>query len=209
MRLYIDESGDPGIRLDREGTSPHFVIAGVLVNTERDLEICSAGLVAFREANRISRDEFKFNKCDTNTRRDYLAAASRLPWRYFAVVLNKAGLSGPGFKFKNSLYKYTVSLLLQNAAPYMTDAIVVFDECRSRDFRRTMASYCKGKSRRADGVESVKRVLAQSSHSDHLLQLADMVAGAVARAYKPELPDSTTFRSLIRSREVNVQFWPK
>ncbi len=139
---------------------------------------------------------------------DYLRSANALPWQYLAIVLNKAKATGPGFRYKASLHKYVVSLLLQNAGPYLQDAIVVFDACGSRDFKKTMVPYVRRRASR-DGSDPIKRVLAQASHSDCMLQLADMVAGAVARSYKPEMAEHTTFRSIIRGRELGVQFWPR
>lgn len=202
VRMYIDESGDPGTKLDRKGTSPHFVVAGVLVKDELDLARCTRGLNEFASIALRKRSEFKFNRCDNTLRTQYLQAASRLPWQYLAIVLNKSKLRGPGFQFKDTVYKYTVRLLLSNAEPYLNEATLIFDACGSRDFRDTMSPYCKSK------AEGVKRVLAQQSHSDPMLQLADMVAGAVARSYKPDLAESGTFRAIIRGREHGVQFWP-
>jgi hypothetical protein len=194
--------------MDRTGTSAHFTVAGVLVSDDSSYERCAAGLAEFKAARAKDRTEFRFNQCGNDLRAEYLRAAARLPWRYLAVVLNKGKLRGAGFRYKDSLYKYTVHLLLSNAGPLLNDAIVVFDQCGSRDFKRTMRPYCMNRATKKDGTEGIKRVLARASHSDHMLQLADMVAGSVARSYKPEMSDSGHYRRLIRAREIMVQFWP-
>lgn len=196
------------MQVGRHGTSPHFVVAGVLIKDDGALERCCAGIQKFITDNRIGRREFKFNQCDNELRLDYLRNANALPWQYLAIVLNKAKATGPGFRYKASLHKYVISLLLQNANPYLRDAFVIFDACGSRDFKRTMVPYIKRKASK-NGDDPIKRVSAKASHSDPMLQLADMVAGAVSRAFKPEMSDHTLFRSIIRGRELGVQFWPR
>ncbi len=208
MHVFIDESGDPGIHVDRVGTSPTFVVAGIIVRNAADMDQCREGIQAFRRDAGYRRPEFKFNQCDANTRKEFLTATTRLPWKFVAVAMNKARLSGPGFKFKESFYKYAVSLLLSNARPYLSDATVVFDRCGNRDFRRTMVPYVKRASAKQDGTDPIRRALAQASHSDDLLQLADMVAGAVARSYKLDKTDAKTYRAIVRGHELGVQYWP-
>ncbi len=61
LNLYIDESGDPGMHVERHGTSPHFVVAGVIVKDDGALERCRMGLDRFKADRRIQRREFKFN----------------------------------------------------------------------------------------------------------------------------------------------------
>lgn len=196
------------MNVQKPGTSPHFVLAGVLVDSQRALDTCEAGLIEFRRERGISRAEFKFNKCADSVRRSYLSSAARLPWRYFAVVLDKAGLRMESAAPKEGLYKLAVSLLLDEASTHLSDAVVVFDSFGSREFRQTMSSYCKARSTRSDGSVGVKRVLAQASHSSHLLQLADMVAGAVARVHRAGGARDLEYQAAINAREQGLRRWP-
>ncbi len=208
MRLYIDESGDTGMNLRKEGTSRHFVLAAVLVQSAADLDRCVAGVEAFKAERSIRRGEFRFNRCDRHLRAEYLACAATLPWRYLAVVIDKSSFARAVAQPGESLYSLAVNLLLETARPFLQQAILVFDSCGSREFRRTMSPYCKKRTRRVDGSDVIKRVLAQASHSDPMLQLADMVVGAVARSLKPGATDSRTYLRLIGSRHLATRAWP-
>jgi len=96
------------------------------------------------------------------------------------VVLNKKKLYGPGFQYKSPFYKYTVNLVFQNAKPYLRDAIVVIDRSGGQGFRKQLATYLKKKMNEKDGLSLIKKVKTERSHNNNLLQLADMVCGAVA-----------------------------
>jgi len=206
--VYIDESGDIGIHLSREGTSRHFTIAAIIVQSDQDLERCRAGLLAFRSRRGLKRAEFGFNQCDRRLRSEYLAAASALPWSFLSLSIDKAELDAPRTAAGFDLYLFAVTLLLGSARPHPRQATVIFDSCGGVEFRRAITSCCKAASRQPDGTIEIKRVLAQRSHSDQLLQLADMVVGSVARAQRPELTDSRTCLQLIRSHQLATIDWP-
>ncbi len=59
-----------------------------------------------------------------------------------------------------------------------------------------------------DGGRRIKKVGMKPSHSDNLLQLADMVCGAIARACHQDKRQSDVFRRIIAHREVSVLLWP-
>jgi hypothetical protein len=59
------------------------------------------------------------------------------------------------------------------------------------------------------GTVLIRKVAMEASHTNHLLQVADMICGAVARSYNREKPDRSGYRELIDHREMRVQVWPK
>ncbi|HEY5298533.1 MAG TPA: DUF3800 domain-containing protein [Verrucomicrobiae bacterium] len=124
-------------------------------------------------------------------------------------MINKRKLTSEGFKFKESFYKYACGLVFENAKPYLNDATVVIDGSGSREFRRQLGSYLR---RRTNDTKSNARVIGkikiQDSKRNNLLQLADMICGAVARSYTRK-DDAQTYRRLIAHREIYVQLWPK
>ena len=54
----------------------------------------------------------------------------------------------------------------------------------------------------------IKKVKMQDSKGNNLLQLADMVAGAINRSLHG-LRENSLYREIIKSREIYVQSWPK
>jgi hypothetical protein len=205
VQLFIDESGDPGLRLDRPGTSPHFVLAGVLVESEIAAADCRGGLAEF--SGRFRRREFKFNSSDAALREEYLRTAARLPWSYLAVAVEKSRLRPEHMDEARRIYPLATGLLFRSVVPRLARAFIVFDRCGDRGFRRAIAA-CIRETVEVGRDAPIKRVSAVASHSEPLLQLADMVAGSVARSLRPDAPDAGRYRHLIAANEIGVRRWP-
>ena len=91
----------------------------------------------------------------------------------------------------------------------LDNATVVIDGSGSREFRRELGTYLRKRinDRKGDS-RFIGKIKMQDSQSNNLLQLADMVCGAVARSYNQK-DDAETYGRLIAHREIYVQFWPK
>ena len=87
MLVFIDENGDPGIKV-ASGSSPVFVMAMVIFeNGEAAAQTCLT-IDALR-ANLGFRTEFKFNKSREEVRSAFLAAVASCPFRVRAIVVEK------------------------------------------------------------------------------------------------------------------------
>ena len=123
MLVFVDESGDVGIKVDA-GSSRYFTVT-LLVFEDHD-----EALAADERISRLKRDlglpshfEFHFTKVKASFRRAFLKAIARYEFFYFTIVINKAKLYGEGFHVADSFYKYTCSLVFETAKPYLRDAI--------------------------------------------------------------------------------------
>lgn len=204
MLLFIDESGDTGRKIN-QGSSKYFVVILVLFEDHEDAVACDQKISILRQELHLPEYyEFKFNKMRRDQREMFFKAVLPFSFFYFGVVINKdpQQLYGEGFNVKESFYKYACSLVFENAKPYLRDAIVVIDGSGSRGFKRQLQSYLK---RKTSGL--IRKVKIQSSHSNNLLQLADMVAGAVHRSFSQK-GDRGIYRPLIRQHEMHIQVWP-
>ncbi len=148
--------------------------------------------------------EFKFNKLRKDQRIKFFEAVLPYTFFYFGIVINKEKLYGEGFKVKESFYKYTCSLVFENAKPYLREAIIVIDGSGSREFKRQLKTYLRKKI----GTSIIKKIKIQPSHKNNLIQLADMIAGAIYRSFTQK-GDKKIYRKIIGAKEMNVQFWPK
>jgi hypothetical protein len=92
------------------------------------------------------------------------------------------------------------------AKPCLKDAAVVIDASGSKDFRNQLAAYLKGHAKDDDGHGLLKSVKTSRSRGNNLIQLADMVSGAVWRSFKRR---DHSNRRLISDRELSVEVWPK
>lgn len=208
MLAFLDESGDCGMN-GKDGSSKIFVVTTVLFQDDEAASDCDCCIDRIRTALNLRKNyEFHFNKTHRNIRENFLRAIMGQDFLYLSVVLNKHKLWGEGFQNKDSFYKYTARLVFENAKAHLDHATVVIDKCGERKFRQSLSRYLKAQMNRG-GREFIKKVKMEPSHSNNLLQLADMVTGAVARSYRTDKPDRWDFRRIIRSREFRVQVWPK
>lgn len=209
MLVFVDESGDPGMKLGA-GSSDCFAVAAVIFPDRQAALACNNAINSLRDRLGFSpQGEFKFNKCSRAIREQFLHVVAPFSFLFHAVVLNKGGLSGPGFKHKSTVYKYPIKLVFQNARAILAGATVYFDTCGSREFTREVGAYVQKHLMGKDGTSGVAKIKPERSHSNNLIQLADMICGAVARSYKPEKKDCLVYRGIVRAREARVQFWPK
>jgi hypothetical protein len=86
----------------------------------------------------------------------------------------------------------------------------VIDSSGNRKFRDELKTYLRKKLTlpHATGEPAIKKLKMEESHRNNLLQLADMVCGAVSRDINH--PDEKCrFRRLIAHNQTGMQSWPK
>ena len=99
--------------------------------------------------------------------------------------------------------------MLENTKPHLHNAKVVIDKSGSHKFRSELAKYLKRKMNEPGSDILIKNVKMERSDSNNLLQVADMVCGAVARSYNEGKKDQWNYRNSISHRELLVEVWPK
>lgn len=207
MLVFLDESGDPGLKLGK-GSSGYFVVCLVIFEDHDEAQAADDRIDLLRREMRIDpKFEFRFNKCRRHFREQFLKAVAPYQFFYYGIVINKAKLWGEGFRYKASFYKYTSGLVFENAKSFMNNATVIIDGSGSKDFQRQLEAYLK---RRINDPKQrfIGKVKMQDSSRNNLLQLADMIAGSIHRDFGVK-DDAQVYRQLISHREVYVQKWPK
>ena len=209
MLVFIDESGDPGMP-PGHGASEFFTVTLIAFQDHDEANAVERRIdLLKRELHLPSDFEFHFTKLRATWREAFLTAVAPYEWFYFSIVINKAKLTGKGFQFPDPFYKYACNLAFLNAKPYLDDAIVVIDGSGGREFRRQLNAYLRKRiNERGDGPKLIRKIKLQDSDRNLLLQLADVVCGAVARSYTAPA-ENNRYRKLISHREMQVQFWPK
>jgi len=210
MLVFVDESGDPGVK-GKAGSSKVFVLT-LIIFTDRDEANAVDDLIATLrgELGMHKLSEFKFNKLNQVRRIACLQAVRNRKFVFYSMVINKAKITSRGLSYKESFYKYACSLAFENARHLLDEATIIIDGSGSREFRLQLQSYLKKKMNdpSGDGTKCIRKVKIQDSKKNNLLQLADMVCGAVAKAFQAEKGDAT-YRKILKEREGYVQFWPK
>ena len=208
MLIFIDESGDPGLNIER-GSSKYFIVALVGFNDHDEALEVDDRISLLRNEQRLPDNfEFRFNKLKPGYRRTFLETVARYNFFYFAVAMNKADLAGHKFDLNESLYNYACGLIFEKAKPRLANAIVVIDENGSKNFKSKLKRYLVRRLKDDSGKCFIKKVRTQDSRKNNLVQLADMIVGAVARSFSGK-KDAEECRNLIAHREIHVQVWPK
>lgn len=178
MLVLIDESGDPGFKLDK-GSTRHFVAAMVVFRDFKQAEACSQAIKELRLRLPHS-GEFKFNKSDVRVKDSFFEAMQSHSFEVWALVIDKTLIRSENLRRNDEkFYNYFVKLLLDCGAE-LKDARVKIDGSGDREFKDQLQRYLK-RSLPKGTVSSVKFA---DSQKDDLIQLADMVVGAIARSYR-------------------------
>jgi Protein of unknown function (DUF3800) len=101
--------------------------------------------------------------------------------------------------------KYTCSLAFMQAKPFLNAATVVIDGSSTKEFRSKFSRYLKENTNADQAKRYISKVKVVRSSGNNLVQLADMICGAVARSISR---DDRSYRDLISAREFSVRIWP-
>jgi hypothetical protein len=209
MLVFLDESGDPGMKV-QQGSSEYFFVTLVIFDNNEEALRADHHIAALRQELRLDASfEFRFNKMNYRLRTRFLREMCGFEFCYFAVAVKKGLLTAQGFRFSESFYKVACRYVFTNAKKLLRDAVVVIDGSGSRVFQRQLVTYLRrGINPRNAELSHIRKIKIEDSHRNNLLQLADMVCGALARSYGDK-SDARDYRELISRRERHVQTWPK
>lgn len=206
MLVFIDESGDPGLKL-KEGSSDYFVIALVVFEDNEEAIACDQRIQLLKRELGLINEEFHFKRNSDRIRESFIKAVAPYDFFYYAIILDKDRLYYQGFRDKKSFYKYACSLLFENAKEKLNNSIVLIDKSGSLDFQRQLSKYLKLKMN--NRLRRIKLVKAQKSNSNNLLQLADYIASIINRSVQHKKVNAKHYRKMIAHREIRVQIWPE
>jgi hypothetical protein len=209
MLVFVDESGDAGMKLGA-GSSNLFLLTAVLFQDRDEAQRCDEYFPEIRAALRLPKSyEFHFHHESKKMRCRFFERVVRFGFYYFGVVVEKSRLNipirNPAFQFKEGVIKYTAGILFEAAKPYLKEATLVIDASGSREWGNQLARYLPRRLRDEHGKRFIKKVRTARSNGDNLVQLADMVSGALWKAYAH---DDGSYRELISSREARVEVVP-
>lgn len=173
-----DEAGDVSFSFDK-GASRFFVVAVVATQTPDNLRAQLAGL---RQSAHLPPEfDFHFNRlASARLRRQVFSALQNADFEAWAIIVDKTTLPEL-FKVMSGLdaYLYFVSELIR-AIPgeQRAGGTLILDEFGSpKQTRDELRRVLKAR----EITHGFRRILVRRSHSESLIQVADLVAGAVLR----------------------------
>lgn len=206
MLVFIDDSGDPGFKLDK-GSSAFFVIALVIFDDELEAEKTA---IAIKELRRDlgfpDNIEFKFFKSSRNVREKFLRKICNFKFRVRAIVIEKSLIRSQELRnSKNSFYSYAIKSVLKHNGGIIKNANLKIDGSGDRVFRKSFLGYLR-RQLNSEEKQIMKSCKLVDSHGNILIQLADMIAGSIHRSYNSTKSNAKLYKSIFKRRIENE--WP-
>ncbi len=195
MLIFIDDSGDPGFKLEKE-SSQFFVISLLIFDDTLEAEKAAVAIKKLkRKLGFPDTVEFKYAKSRPKIRKEFLKTLSKFSFRIRALVVNKNLIYSPELQSKKEkFYGYFIKTAIKYSNSTILNAKIKIDGSGDRAFRQQFQAYLR-KELNAGEVKIMKNCKFVDSKENVLIQAADMVAGAIRR--KHELDDMEPYK-LIR-----------
>ncbi|HPW05956.1 MAG TPA: DUF3800 domain-containing protein [bacterium] len=117
MLVFIDESGDSGLKIEK-GSSRYFTIGLLVFEDNEEALNCDQRIKSLKKELGLPENyEFHCKRNSDKVRRAFLVAVSPYNFFYYGIVINKnpKKLWDEGFRHKESFYKYAGGLVFENA----------------------------------------------------------------------------------------------
>ncbi len=201
----LDESGDHGMKLGA-GSSALFTIGLVLFPDATHADACRGRIRKLRVELGMKihgkASEFHFSNMGPEHREAFLGAVADFPFRFFTATITKARLSGKAWYKKGYMYQRAGVLALDQALDSsMLEARLLFDATSSRAFDWEFLRFLKKHAGSDENMPIIQETQRLDSYKDDLIQLIDMVCGAV-------MAEDPRYRFLIRHREGGRVIYP-
>ncbi len=206
MLVFIDDSGDPGFKLDK-GSGKHFVIACVIFDDNLDAEETALKIKRLRRSLNWRDDhEFKFNKANKQIRLAFLNEVKGCKFRIRAIVADKSAIRSPELRTnKNKFYNYMIKEVLSKSAGSIKDGSIRLDGHEDRAYKKAATAYFRQQANPRGAV--IKDMKFVNSKNDNLIQLADMMAGSILRTTQSDKTDSNEYLKVIKRRVEDIWYF--
>lgn len=197
MLVFIDESGDAGFKIAK-GSSKNFIM--VLVVFENELEVEETDLVIRKFRKRIGKSEkfeFKFNKISKRIRLKFLDCIKDCDFRILAIVILKEKMYITALRgSKDKFYYFVIKELLKKNKNTIKNAKIRIDGIGKRLFKHDLLHYLRKNLK----LGTIKDLKFRDSKNNVLIQLADMIIGAISKSYDKEKTDYLDYIKIIHKK---------
>ncbi len=178
MLIFIDESGDTGFK---QSSSRFFTLAMVVFSDNKQgvsplAEETSEQIKLLQQKYHI-KPEYKFSKTDKTNRNRFFEGIQKCRFQVFALVIDKERIHSKVLRSKQpehrtKFYNFLLKELLTHNP--IKNANVKIDGDKNRLLRMALETYL-----RRENPELLTKLTFENSHRNRLIQLADMVCGAI------------------------------
>lgn len=203
MLVFIDESGDPGFKL-QNGSSPVFVLSMVIFDDTSQAQIANQIIKRLQSENKI-KPEWKFSKSSNTARDNFFCGIKPVRFVSRSIVIQKDVIRSINLKSNpRGFYNFFARLMCIHDGGILNDAKITIDGSGDREFKRHLSAYM----RKELPSGTMKNLAFRDSAKDSLVQLADMCAGAIARSYKQDdRQNATRWRQMLNQNGQISDIW--
>lgn len=203
--VFIDETGTPGCS-GKPGSSQLFVVAAVVVEPQHEKELREfVGRVRTKYVPK--KEELKFSRTKSKDRLKLVGELGKLPFTFYAVVVNKSALRSPGLVYASVFYKFFFGMLIKTVGQRHGLVEIHYDEYGNAKFRESLEKYVR-KRFMPMGLFKANVIVAHDSRDCELTQIADLVVGAIGRAVGAHQRRDWSYLQRLAEQNRGVIFWP-
>lgn len=197
MYVFVDESGDAGLNIAK-GSSKLFVVACCVFSQPKDVEEAAEKIRSLRsELKWHQKEEFKFSKTRLPVQLQFLELARTFDFFVRSIVIDKSSFSADYLRpDKNSFYNFAIQQVLADSIGTISNAKLLIDGKAPREYVSATKKYFN--SQLKSGEMLIDKLKFVDSKGDQLIQLADMVAGAIRRSHDYTRFDQDVYREVLR-----------
>ncbi len=196
----VDDSGDPGVK---GSCSQNFILAAVVCSSPEQVKALSDHINTIRQNLGWSPEtEFKFRKTRKSIIKDLLRSSLNYEYQIYAILTDKNFIrNNTSMLTRESLYRLATNNLL-STIPFDSNSIKIqLDGLLTKQYRRTTISRLRQTLRQNNPTSKIQ-IKFVDSVEENLIQLADLVAGALNRSMLPNKTDAHEYRNIINPRIV-------
>lgn len=197
MLVFIDEAGCPGFS---SGSSDYFVIALVIFEDNKIAEDVDKRIELLKQKSGV-KPEYKFSKTKDCYKEDFFKSLKDFDFKCSAIIVHKEKIYSSDLKTKpKAFYNYFLKQILTNSRLHVPLHVKI-DKSSSKVFQQEAKLYLQ---RQTQALHP--KIKFQDSKSNNLIQLADMVAGAVLRSCGTK-HDKDKWISFLAGKWINFWFF--
>lgn len=198
MLVFIDDSGDPGFKLE-SGSSLFFIVSLVIFDDELEAEKTALSIKELRRQLGFSDfSEFKFFKSRKEVREKFLKSVNKFNFKVRCLIVDKRLIRSHELRSnKNSFYSYIIKMVLQHSNNSILNAKIKIDGSGDKFFRKNFMTYLR-KELNDNHKCIVKNCKLVDSRENVLIQMADMIAGSIRRSYDDGIKDQHLYKEIFK-----------
>ena len=199
--IFIDDSGDPGFKLDK-GSSRIFVIACVVFDDKYTAEFADASIKVLKnKMGWVQNYEFKFHRTNDVEKKKFFNNIKTVDFKVYATVVDKMKINNVSSKETKLFYQKIITETIAEVN-CREEVEIYLDGRGDRKYRnKVITNIRKILSKKDIKIKKFKFV---NSQNNNLVQLADMVAGAIHAEYNPEKRVGQKLLRIIREKIVKI-----